>query len=111
MPKININGVELYYEEHSSGAETIVFAHGLLMNGRMFENQIEALKERYRCIAFDFRGQGQSQVTKDGYDMDGLAQDVSALIKELKCNPPVILLVFLWVGLLVCGWQYTILNC
>ena len=74
MPKININGVELYSEEHGSGAETIVFAHSLLMNGRMFENQIEVLKERYRCIAFDFRGQGQSQVTKDGYDMDTLTE-------------------------------------
>jgi pimeloyl-ACP methyl ester carboxylesterase len=40
-------------------------------------------KERYRCITFDFRGQGQSAVTPSGYDMDTLAEDAAALIEAL----------------------------
>ena len=58
MPRIMLNGAAIYYEEHGSGDETIVFAHGLLWSGQMYEAQVAALKDRYRCITFDFRGQG-----------------------------------------------------
>ncbi len=53
----------------------------------MFQKQIDVLKEKYRCITFDFRGQGQSEVTPSGYDMDTLADDAAALIEELECDP------------------------
>ena len=87
MPKIQVNGAELYYEQHGTGAETIVFAHGLLWSGRMFDNQVNALQDRYRCVTFDFRGQGQSEVTQGGYDMDTLYADAAALIEALGCAP------------------------
>jgi len=87
MPHIHVNGANVYYEEHGGGSQTIVFAHGLLWSGRMFDDQVNALKDRYRCITFDFRGQGQSEVTHDGYDMDTLAQDAAALIEALHCAP------------------------
>jgi 3-oxoadipate enol-lactonase len=77
----------IYYEEHGNGDETIVFAHGLLWSGQMYEAQVAALKDRYRCITFDFRGQGQSEATATGYDMDTLAQDALALIKERVGEP------------------------
>src|SRR5258708_16170156 len=87
MPIIRVNGTALYYEEHGTGPETIVFAHGLLWSCRMFDDQVAALKDRYRCIAFDFRGQGQSEVTRDGYDMETLYEDAAALIEALDCAP------------------------
>jgi pimeloyl-ACP methyl ester carboxylesterase len=86
MPTINVNGVDLYYEEHGVGSETIFFAHGLLFSGRMFENQIKALSDRYRCITIDFRGQGKSAVTEDGYDMDTLTKDCIEVMKALDCT-------------------------
>jgi 3-oxoadipate enol-lactonase len=44
-------------------------------------------KEHYRCVAFDFRGQGQSEVTRSGYDMETLYEDAIALIEQLGCAP------------------------
>jgi 3-oxoadipate enol-lactonase len=87
MPHINVNGVRLYFEQHGTGPEAVIFAHGLLMSGRMFDQQVDTLKDRYRCITFDFRGQGQSEVTPGGYDMDTLTGDAAALIRELGCAP------------------------
>lgn len=87
MPYLNVNGANIYYEEHGNGDETIVFAHGLLWSGQMYEAQVAALKHQYRCITFDFRGQGQSEATATGYDMDTLAQDALALIKERVGKP------------------------
>lgn len=87
MPRITVNGADLYYEEHGTGEETIVFGHSLLFNCRMFDAQVELLQDRYRCVLFDFRGQGQSEVTDDGYDLDTLAEDAAELIEKLG-NPP-----------------------
>lgn len=53
----------------------------------MFDQQVDALKDQYRCITFDFRGQGQSEVTASGYDMDTLSEDAAALIEALRAAP------------------------
>ena len=87
MPSLTVNGAQIYYEEHGSGPETIVFSHGLLMSGDMFARQVESLARRYRCICYDHRGQARSEVTKSGYDMDTLTADAASLIRELGAAP------------------------
>ena len=87
MPVQHINGAALHYDTTGAGPETIVFSHGLLMDGEMFRAQIDALSGAYRCLAYDHRGQGRSEVTESGYDMDSLTQDAAALIRELGAAP------------------------
>lgn len=89
MPTININNADIYYED-SAPADTqkpvIVFAHGLLWSSQMYDRQVEHFQNDYRCIAFDFRGQGQSQITKSGYDMDTLTEDTLELLAALRID-------------------------
>lgn len=87
MSKINVNGVDIFYTDQGNGEETIIFSHGLLWSHKMFVEQIEFLQSRFRVIAYDHRGQGQSEV-KGPFDMDTLADDAAELIKEL-CEGPV----------------------
>lgn len=87
MPALSANGVSLHYEEQGSGPEAIVFAHGVLWSGAMFSEQVNHFKNRFRCITFDFRGHGQSETTKAGYDMDTLCEDTAAVITSLGCIP------------------------
>jgi pimeloyl-ACP methyl ester carboxylesterase len=87
MPTRTINGAQIHYQETGAGPETIVFSHGLLMSGEMFGEQAKALGKRYRCICYDHRGQGRSEVTESGYDMDSLTADAAALIRELGAAP------------------------
>src|SRR6185312_6315936 len=87
MPSIKVNGVELFYKESGSGPEAIVFSHGLLMDHTMFEHQRAAFDSRYRVIAYDHRGQGQSADPGSGYDMETVAQDAADLIKSLHAAP------------------------
>ena len=87
MPYITVNDARLYYEDHGQGKETIVFGHSMLFNLRMFDDQVNFLKSNYRCVLFDFRGQGKSEVTLEGYDLDNLAIDIHELLISLKCNP------------------------
>lgn len=53
----------------------------------MFAKQVEVLKADYRVITYDHRGQGQSEVTPSGYDMDQLYQDAVQLIETLELGP------------------------
>lgn len=85
--QINVNDANLYYEENGSGKETIFFSHGLLWSCRMYDKQIEFLKNHYRTIAYDHRGQGKSEITKNGYDMDTLSIDAANIIEKLNIAP------------------------
>jgi pimeloyl-ACP methyl ester carboxylesterase len=87
MPRIAVNGADLYYEDTGGAGAPIVFSHGLLWSSRMFDAQIAALEGHYRCIAYDHRGQGKSAVTPGGYDMDTVAEDAAALIRALDVEP------------------------
>ncbi len=89
MPFLDVNGVRLHYTDTGGDAQAVVFSHGLLFSTEMFEDQIAHLKGKYRCIAYDHRGQGQSASPESGYDMDTLAADAVALITALgvgKCH-------------------------
>jgi pimeloyl-ACP methyl ester carboxylesterase len=65
----------------------IVFAHGLLFSSAMWGEVIRLLEPDFRCVAFDFRGHGRSQVTGGGYDMNSLTADAAALIRDLDVGP------------------------
>lgn len=65
-------------------APVVLFAHGLLFSGWMFQHQIAHLREKYRCVTIDFRGQGDSPRALGGYDMDTLTVDVSELLRHLQ---------------------------
>src|SRR5215510_6749099 len=86
MPEMVVNGARLHYTVDGEGPP-VLFAHGLLWSGEMFQYQVAALRRRYRCVTFDFRGQGDSEVTGAGYDMDTLTDDATALIDRLGLAP------------------------
>ncbi len=87
MPNIEVNGTSLYYEDTGPGStgETIVFSHGLLWGTELFEPQIAALRDRYRCVAWDHRGQGKSAADPHRHciGMELVWQDAVALLEAL----------------------------
>ncbi|AKQ70395.1 Menaquinone biosynthesis related protein, putative DHNA-CoA thioesterase [Myxococcus hansupus] len=88
MPMLPVNGTELYYEDSGGTGVPIVFSHGLLWSSRLFDPQVEALSGRYRCIAYDHRGQGQSAVPPVRViDMETVYLDAVALIEQLGVGP------------------------
>lgn len=92
MPYLSVGDAEIHYlDTHDpkpgANAPTLVFGHGLLFSGWLFHPQIEALRDDYRCIAIDWRGQGRSNAPAGDYDMDTLTQDAIALIEQLDVAP------------------------
>lgn len=89
MPFLQLPGVRVHVEDEGprDGRGTVLFMHGLLWSNWMFDAQVAALRERYRCVRFDWRGQGQTEVTRSGYDMETLTGDALALIAALSLGP------------------------
>lgn len=93
-----VNGVRLHVEEEGSGPEAIVFSHGMLRTSRMFDPQVAVLRDRYRCIRYDHRGQGASESPQDAViDLETVYDDAVALIEALDIAP------CHWVGLSMGG--------
>lgn len=62
----------------------VAFSHGLLWSADMYRPQIEALRDRYRCIAWDHRGQGRSDVPEgDEVSIETVTDDAIALVESL----------------------------
>lgn len=90
MPSVPVNGTELFYLDSgpAESGETIVFSPGLLWDTTLFDAQVDALRSRYRCVAYDHRGQGQSAETRlRSVGMDLVAEDAGALIEKLDLAP------------------------
>jgi len=90
MPRLSVNGTELFYEDSGPGStgQTIVFAHGLLWDTRLFAAQVAHFAGRYRCIAYDHRGQGRSADDRArSIGIETVYQDAVALIEALGIGP------------------------
>jgi 3-oxoadipate enol-lactonase len=90
VPTIDVNATTLYYEDTGPGStgETIAWSHGLLWNTSLFAPQIAALRARYRCIAWDHRGQGRSAADhRHCIGIELVTQDALALLDELAPGP------------------------
>jgi 3-oxoadipate enol-lactonase len=88
MAMISLNGSSLYYEDTGGSGPPVVFSHALLWNTELFAPQIAFLKDWYRCIAYDHRGQGKSaEGTGRAIDVATLAEDAAALIEALALGP------------------------
>ncbi len=86
-PKIRTrDGVELFHQEWGSG-KPVLFVHAWALSSAMWTYQIAELGQHgLRCIAFDRRGHGRSDVPNGGYDLDTLADDLASVIEQLDLH-------------------------
>ncbi len=87
--KATVNGLDTYYEIHGAeGRPWLAFSHSLACSTRMWDGQIAAFKDRYRVLVYDTRGHGQTAAPRGQYTLEGLADDLHALLKHLKIEKP-----------------------
>jgi 3-oxoadipate enol-lactonase len=84
MPTARINGVDIYYEDSSGPGPALLFSHGFLMDHEMFAPQIEALRGRYRCIAWDERGFGKTGPVDQPFSYWDSGRDALGLLAHLN---------------------------
>jgi len=92
--------VRLHYLEAGPRlAPTIVFVPGWTMPAWIFGPQIKYFSRFYHVIAFDPRGQGESDIAASGYNQDRRGQDIGELLNTLGPRQVVIV-----------GWSLGVLD-
>jgi len=89
MPRAQVNGAELHYEDAGEG-RPVVFVHGVWMSGRFFARQLPHFAERNRTIVPDLRGHGHSEKTATGHTVAQYARDVRSLLELLELRDVVL---------------------
>ena len=74
--------VQLFYDDRGSG-KPVILIHGLTANHSHFRKQIPSLGRRFRVIAPDLRGHGDSDRPRDGLTIPRLALDLRGLVTHL----------------------------
>ncbi|GBE24106.1 arylesterase [bacterium BMS3Bbin02] len=60
MTTAHSSGAHIHYTDHGGDGPAVLFSHGFMMDRSMFDPQVEALSQDFRCIAWDERGFGET---------------------------------------------------
>ena len=80
---VQVNGADLSVLDRGAGEPALVFMHYWGGSAQTWSDTIGRLSQEHRCIAFDFRGWGESGKGPLDYGLDALAADTLALIARL----------------------------
>ena len=80
--KLKANGIDINYEIEGDGP-VVTFSHSLACNLGMWDEQVRALKGRYRVLRFDTRGHGQTGAPAGAYTLEQLSDDLMGLLDGL----------------------------
>ena len=81
MPRVDRDGVSLYYEIEGDGP-TVAFIEDLGYGAWQWAWQHAALSRGFETLAWDLRGTGHSDVPEGPYTVDELAADLEAILSE-----------------------------
>ena len=85
--KTSANGIQVNYEIDGSGP-WVVMSHSLACELHMWDDQLGALRDRYRVLRVDTRGHGASDAPGGAYTLDTLAEDLHGLLQALRVERP-----------------------
>ncbi|MGZ5513740.1 MAG: alpha/beta fold hydrolase [Candidatus Aminicenantales bacterium] len=84
------DGVEIVYSVAGTGEPALVFVHGGLANRGFWDGQLKAFGPRYRTIALDLAGHGESGGNRTTWGMPEFGADVKAVIDAEKAKKVII---------------------
>jgi len=90
---IERDGVKLYWEIYGEGPQTIVFLPPWsIVHSRVYKAQLPYFSERFRCIAYDGRGNGKSDRPDDvaAYSLDNYFADALAIMDATEAGEAVL---------------------
>src|ERR1700753_716006 len=87
---IELRGLRFHYRDWPSkraGAPDLVLLHGFTGHARSWDAFAEAMTDRYRVLAFDQRGHGETAwAAADQYGTGEMADDLTAFVAALGLN-------------------------
>jgi pimeloyl-ACP methyl ester carboxylesterase len=91
MPKLDRNGVAIYYEAHGKGP-VVLLSHGFAATSEMWRGQVEPLTRKHRLVIWDMRGHGNSDYPADPaeYSEAATVGDMAALLDAVGADRAIV---------------------
>ena len=87
MTDINIGEGTIHVRDTGSGDKpTLLFVHGIMMDGSVWDKQTRKFKDTHRCVCVDLRGFGQSPTDDPNISFEDHADDMAALIDAMNLS-------------------------
>ncbi len=87
---INVAGNRFHYRDWGGSGQPIALLHGLASNCRIWDLVAPILSERWRVVALDQRGHGESFAPNGGYDFATIAADLRGFLDAIGMARPII---------------------
>jgi pimeloyl-ACP methyl ester carboxylesterase len=87
---VSADKVEIVYTIQGSGETAVIFIHGGFANRSFWSNQMKPFAEKYRVIALDLAGHGESGKNRKKWNLPAFAEDVRAVMKKEKIHRAVL---------------------
>jgi 3-oxoadipate enol-lactonase len=87
MPIVSLNGADIHFRARGSGPP-VLFVHGMCGDADVWDDQVDRLAGRFRCVTYDRRGHSRSSlgdVQQRTVELHG--DDAAALIRALGLGP------------------------
>ncbi len=88
------DGVKIHYEVYGYGPQTMVFLPPWsIVHSRVYKAQLPYFSERFRCIAYDARGNGKSDRPMEAaaYSLDNFVADALAVMDATNAGQAVLI--------------------
>jgi len=90
--RITVNGINIEYYHAGTGTDTIMLLHGAGVDSALLSwpQVIQLLSGKYRVIAPDLPGYGNSARIDGEYSLDFYTEIVKGIIEALQCGPVIL---------------------
>lgn len=68
----------------------VVFTHGVMMDHRVFEDQVATIAREYRVLVWDVRGHGLSRPYGDRFSIGLATEDLAAILDQVGAGPVIL---------------------
>jgi pimeloyl-ACP methyl ester carboxylesterase len=87
---VSADGILISYEVHGGGDPALVFVHGWSCDRSYWSRQLPHFADRYRVVAMDLAGHGESGGGRGSWTMTAFGQDVVAVVDRLELDEMVL---------------------
>ena len=86
LPKVKVNGIEVYYEVHGEGSP-LVLINGYTASSEGWQPELlNELSKHHKIITCDNRGTGRSDKPSERYSIKTMADDIAGLLDNLNIS-------------------------
>lgn len=82
--KVQDNNVNIAYTDTGKGDTTLLFVHGWALNRGYWSNQVNYFNKKYRVVAIDMAGFGESGKNRADWSTTAYSHDLDSVISQLK---------------------------